>query len=275
MNNIIKLINYYKNNLDIISFQEMSFIDNNSFNYFYKSIKDKFPYYYNCSNGNDTDYNYDYNVNNNQYINDINDINDSEYKNTQNNILSIFVFTNKKYKFEIIKLQLTFKEMNYINKKYNLKYRSKTIQYRNKTIRNIILLYTEYGKIAFVHLEIGLRCVYDNKLNMLIKKLNSEVRIIMLKKILLHNPDILIGDMNFTLNDLETKFLNKNKYYQQNTDEQNSTPYNRVDHCFIKKRINNKDDKIKNKIMNNNTLLKCNYSDHLPMFQNLEPIITL
>ena len=59
--------------------------------------------------------------------------------------------------------------------------------------------------------------------------------------------------------------------FQQNNDTQNSTPYNRVDHCFIRKSINNKN----NKIIKNNKLLKCNYSDHLPMFQKLEPITHL
>ena len=242
INNIINLINNYKNNLDIISFQEMLFVDNKTFNYFYNKIKDKFLYYYHCSNG-------------------------SNIKNNDINVLSIFVFTNRNYKSQIINLQLSLKEINYINKKYN-KLKNNIKNFIN-TIRNIIILETEYGKIAFIHLEIGLRDF--NNLNPKIKKLNSEVRIIMLNKILAYNPNIIIGDMNFILNDIETNFLNKNNYYQQNNDTQNSTPYNRVDHCFIRKSINNKN----NKIIKNNKLLKCNYSDHLPMFQKLEPITHL
>ena len=67
----------------------------------------------------------------------------------------------------------------------------------------------------------------------------------MLEKILYHNPDILIGDFNFTLEDDETKFLIAKKYFPQNTDINNSTPYNRVDHCFIKnKKPNNYKDNI-------------------------------
>jgi endonuclease/exonuclease/phosphatase family metal-dependent hydrolase len=242
MNNIIKLINYYKNNLNIMGFQEMSFIDNKSFNFFYNTIKEKYPYYYNCSNG--------------------------TYKNNNDiDTLSIFVFTNKKYESKIINLQLTNNDIYYITKKYT-KLKHKLVNIR-KTVRNIILLYTEYGKIAFIHLEIGLRETNDSKLNIIIKKFNSEIRIIMLKKILQYKPDIVIGDMNFTLDDQESKFLIKNNYYHQQNNGQNSTPYNRVDHCFISKEIYNKN----NKIIENNKLLKCNYSDHLPMFQKLENIL--
>ena len=242
MNNIINLINYYKDNLNMMAFQEMSFINDKTFKFFYNKIKDKFPYYYNCSNG--------------------------SYKNNNDiNTLSIFVFTNKKYKCKTIKLQLTHDDITYISKKYNkFKFNLNTII---KTIRNIIFLYTEYGKIGFIHLEIGLRETNDAKLNNSIRTFNSEIRIIMLKKILLFKPDIIIGDMNFTLHDLETHFLIKNNYYHQTKSEEKSTPYNRVDHCFINNDIYNKN----NKIIENNTLLKCNYSDHLPMFQKLEPII--
>jgi endonuclease/exonuclease/phosphatase family metal-dependent hydrolase len=241
INNNIELINYYKDNLNIMAFQEMSFIDTKTFDFFYSKIKDKFPYYYNCSNG-------------------------SYKNNTDIDTLSIFVFTNKKYKCKTIKLQLTNNEINYITKKYT--YIKNKIFNIRKTIRNIILLDTEYGKIAFIHLEIGLRETNEPKHNSIIKKFNSEIRIIMLKKILLYKPDIIMGDMNFTLNDSETNFLIKNNYYHQKNDGQNSTPYNRVDHCFISKEIYNKN----NKIIENNKLLQCNYSDHLPMFQKLEII---
>jgi len=242
MNNIIELINYYKDKLNIISFQEMSFIDDKLFNLFYNQIKDKFPYYYSCSNG--------------------------TYKNnTDIDTVSIFVFTNKKYESKMINLQLTANDINYITKKYNiLNYKIVNIR---KTIRNIIILYTEYGKIAFVHLEIGLREDNNDKKLYKYKKLNSEIRIIMLKKILLYKPDIIIGDMNFTLDDFETNFLIKNNYYHQKNDGKNSTPYNRVDHCFISKEIYNKN----KKIIEDNILLKSNYSDHLPMFQKLETIL--
>jgi hypothetical protein len=236
MNNIINLINYYKHNLDIITFQEILFIDNKTFNYFYNKIKDKFPYYYKCSN-------------------------DRYKKHTNINILSIYVFTNKYYKSQIVNLQLTPKDIIYIKQKYNkLK---NIIKNSISIVRDIIILDTEYGKIAFIHLEIGLHD-FENK-NSEIKKYNSELRIIMLKKILVYKPDIIIGDMNFTLDDKETNFLIKNNYYHQYNNNQNSTPYNRVDHCFIHKNIYNKN----NKIINNNKLLKCNYSDHLPMFQKL------
>ena len=73
--------------------------------------------------------------------------------------------------------------------------------------------------------------------------------------------------MNFILDDLETKFLNKNNYYQQNNDNNKSTPYNRVDHCFIKNIMYDTNNNIQT-----NKLLKCNYSDHLPMFQILKPL---
>jgi hypothetical protein len=248
INNIINLINYYKQNLNIISFQEMLFIDKKTFNYFYNKIKDKFPYYYNCINGAST-------VNTN-ITNNI-------------NVLSIYVFTNKKYKSQTLKLQLTLKDIIYINKKYN-KLKNKIKNSINNTIFNFILLETEYGKIAFIHLDIGLLDVDTKNSNSQIKKYNSELRIIMLKKILVYKPDIISGDMNFTLDDEETNFLIKNNYYHQYNNNQNSTPYNRVDHCFISKELYNKNNKNKNnKIIENNKLLKCNYSDHLPMFQKL------
>jgi len=83
----------------------------------------------------------------------------------------------------------------------------------------------------------------------------------MIDKILVYQSDIIIGDFNFTLNDEEAKYLQNKNYFSQNYKKQNSTPLNRTDHCFIK-----------NKFIGKNTLLKCNYSIHLPMLQNLVKI---
>jgi endonuclease/exonuclease/phosphatase family metal-dependent hydrolase len=69
---------------------------------------------------------------------------------------------------------------------------------------------------------------------------------------------MIIGDFNFTPDSNENDFLLKNYYYLLNNSAENSTPYNRVDNIYYK-----------NIIKLDNFLVKCNYSDHLPFFQEI------
>lgn len=124
------------------------------------------------------------------------------------------------------------------------------------TVRNCCIFTVKGLKICAIHLEIGdyTHNIPDiNEKNKIIK-LNSDLRINQLSNIILNNPDIIIGDFNFTQNDIEYQYLLDNEYkYYGNID--NSTPFNRVDMIFIK---------------NNNLtccadIIQCNYSDHLPL----------
>ena len=110
-----------------------------------------------------------------------------------------------------------------------------------------------------VHLNIGYRLKrFNENLNKLIIKFNSYLRIEELKKIIKYNPNMIIGDFNFEVNSYENIFLKKNNYYLMDNNNDNSTPYNRVDHIYY-----NKNTKL------HNYLIKCNYSDHLPLFQEI------
>jgi len=193
---------------------------------------------------------------------------------TDKNKLQIVVLSDKKYinKKIILNISLSSKELvkiaDNLNKTYNNNYFDSNINYdiitkSSKINRNIIILYTDFGVIACVHLEIGFRNLnLDNKIykedNKIINKFNSLMRINMIDKILKYEPDIIIGDFNFTLMDEETKYLQNKNYHSQKYTRKKSTPYNRVDHCFIKNNHSGK-----------NILMRCNYSDHLPMFQSI------
>lgn len=48
-----------------------------------------------------------------------------------------------------------------------------------------------------------------------------------------------------------------------NDDRENSTPYNRVDHFFVRRELAG------SLPADSNVLLRCNFSDHLPMLQAL------
>ena len=229
--NILNLINLYKDNLEIICFQEVVFNNKIISEKIITLIKEIYPYVYFCENG------------------------------SRNNQLT--VACKKKYNYQIINLKISNnEEKKYFNNLYNSEYFFKGAL--SKIMRNIIIINTEYGKIANIQLDYGLKNVKNtnNTINDNINKINSKLRILMLTKLLTYSPDIIIGDFNFTSDDPETKFLIKNKYYLVESTKTLSTPYNRVDYCFIKKnKINNKNNK--------NILLKCNYSMHLPMFQSL------
>jgi hypothetical protein len=166
------------------------------------------------------------------YIHNIFALNGTEYDD-----LKIACFTKEKYKYEIIDT----------TKKEHI---------------NHILLYYKSLTICCVHLSIGDRLFINNyTANKNIIEKNSNIRINQIHNILKYDPDMIIGDFNFTTNDLEHKELLNHKYYHLNNDNDKSTPYNRVDHVYY-----NKDIKLENK------LLICNYSDHVPLIQEIPNI---
>ena len=134
-----------------------------------------------------------------------------------------------------------------------------------RTIRNIVILKTEEHKIALIHLESGLFNVKNEKENNKVINVNSKLRCLSLKKILdsEHDLDIIIGDFNFVLNSDESRFLMDEGFEPEINKTDLSTPYNRTDHCFIRK------SKKTLSMPLDNILLKCNYSLHLPMFQEI------
>ena len=131
--------------------------------------------------------------------------------------------------------------------------------------RSQILFRTPSGaRGAIVHLEIGQRLVAgDNLANAGRRQLNSSLRIGQLEKILEHEVDFIAGDFNFTLSDPEAEFLRGRGFVPTHGGEENSTPYNRVDHCFVRQDILGRLPEKSNK------LIHCNMSDHLPMAQTL------
>lgn len=129
----------------------------------------------------------------------------------------------------------------------------------NTNIRNMIIADTIYGKILCVHLPIGLRDIKLQK----VRQINSTVRKFILQELTkVLDPDIIVGDFNMTKGDKEYKYL-QTKYLVQNSNK-NSTPYNRVDYIWFKK--NNIGEQ---RVKKRNTLVEINYSDHLPMIQEL------
>lgn len=112
------------------------------------------------------------------------------------------------------------------------------------TPREIILLNTDFGRVACVHLEIGPRQ----------SSVANDLRLVQLEY--LSKYDVIVGDCNFTTKDKEHTYLLKKgfKCYTQNI---NTTPYNRVDLCYSKTK------KFVAKT------IRCNYSDHLPVIFEL------
>lgn len=201
-----------------------------------------------------------------------------EYTNVGENKKQILVLSNNKYikKKIIVNISLSSDELIHIGKKitthYNNKYYTHETKYNDITKfseidRNIIILYTNYGLISCVQLEHGFFDKYksDNdeseNESIIIKKINTAIRLKMIDTVLKYEPDIIIGDFNFTLDDEETYYLQSKNYYPEPYKKKLSTPTNRTDHCFMK-----------DKFVGKNKLLKCNYSMHLPMIQSIKKI---
>jgi hypothetical protein len=230
LNNILDLIEHYKDNIEIITFQDVKFNNNNAYENFNSKLVKMFPFIYYYDNG---------------------------IKNTQ-----LMVALKKKYGQTVVNLKLSNNEeiKNFSNNKDTPGYYPGSLA---RTIRNIVILKTEEHKIALIHLESGLFNVKDEKENNKVINVNSKLRCLSLKKILDTEPDldIIIGDFNFVLNSDESRFLMDRGFEPEINKTDLSTPYNRTDHCFIRK------SKKTLSMPLDNILLKCNYSLHLPMFQ--------
>lgn len=135
----------------------------------------------------------------------------------------------------------------------------------NPIDRKQVVFRTQSGMLgAAVHLEIGRRLVVNNEtVNEERRKGNAAIRIGQLETLLKHPLDFIAGDFNFTLEDPEVGFLADRGFVPTHTGDQNSTPYNRVDLFFVRRGL------LKGLGPASNILLKCNYSDHLPMVQSL------
>ena len=151
-----------------------------------------------------------------------------------------------------------------MNKKYDNIKIDKKIEYLKDKItkikRNNIIIELEDISICCLHLSIGIRYInlnYKEENENLIKETNERFRIGELKEIIKNKPNILIGDFNFTIDDKENKYLIDQGYINNNKDNNNTTPFNRVDHCYS------------NIKLDKNDIIKSNYSDHLAILQPL------
>jgi endonuclease/exonuclease/phosphatase family metal-dependent hydrolase len=133
-----------------------------------------------------------------------------------------------------------------------------------KLLRYVPVVKIQNIFIAGIHFEIGFRYHHLNEKNSERKKLifeNEQLRKKQIEKLLskFKNLDILVGDFNFQPTDNEFSLISENFCYFQNYS--NSNPFNRSDMFFIRK--------------NNNIhsltfyTLKCNYSDHLPIINQI------
>jgi len=172
-----------------------------------------------------------------------------------NNTYIIFASKSNIKKYDILNM----------NKLYDKIKMDKEIEYLREKItkinRNNLIVELENGlKICCLHLSIGIRYInlgYDKELEDLIIDINYKFRLNELKSIIEEKPNIIIGDFNFTINDKESKYLIENGYINNNKDNNNTTPFNRVDHCYSNIKINK------------NERIICNYSDHLAILQPL------
>jgi endonuclease/exonuclease/phosphatase family metal-dependent hydrolase len=132
--------------------------------------------------------------------------------------------------------------------------------------RNCILLTTRGLRIAVVHLEIGIRPLPHNKnpaiaaYNQATCANNANERIHQLELLVARSPDMLIGDFNFEPGEPEDVWMHTHGYHLVSGHE-NSTPFNRVDHCYVRASCAHAycpDDSV---------LLSVAHSDHRPLAQ--------
>jgi len=235
MNNILNFIKYYKQNFKIIALYEVKYKDEQTKQYFENEIKQLgYKNIIYAQNGHANEKSKEY-----VYIMVAYKKNILKNKTIEPKIINTTI-QDKIYKFE----------EQYKNKEI------KTVNIKTK-IRNQILINSIYGKICFVHLDIGSRKILEEY----IIKYNSKIRELQLNIILLEDPDLIMGDFNFTFNDFEYKYL-ENKGYETNAKKIKTTPYNRVDFCFYKKLLKEKYPSI-----TKNMIIRTNYSDHIPLIQ--------
>lgn len=215
---ILRLIKHYRQNVDVLFFQEFNL--NEELEQKFMMIMDHIGYKHHIITENG------------------------------HNGLKLICFTKDKY--ESIIVDTTYDTIDPIIDELKKEY---YITKLNEPRKQIILNYkSKY--ICGVHLCIGNRLPIKEDIRII--NLNSTIRCSQLEKILKYNPYMIIGDFNFTKEDKEHQYLKDHKYYLLDNDNDNSTPYNRVDHVYCK-----------NKKKLENKLLVCNYSDHLPLIHEI------
>lgn len=134
--------------------------------------------------------------------------------------------------------------------------------------RDCILYATRTLRLLAVHLEIGERPRPDapgaDAANRRVRAANAAARTRQLAALLAHEPDALLGDFNFELGGEEDAWLRARGYVAVNDGRVRSTPFNRVDHCYVRAAL------AKRHPPASNRLLPVALSDHRPMLQRLE-----
>lgn len=232
--NILNLIFLYKDFLDIIFLHDVVFNNSDTHDSFLSSLQPHFPFISFCDNG-------------------------TKISGLIHNKLLLFA-SKQKLDFQIIHLKISNNDENkFFHDLYHPDYFFKGML--SKILRDVFLIHSNYGIIALVQLDPGIPLLFNNSLfNHNISLINSKLRILMLQKILSHSPDFIIGNFFFTLDDPETSFLRNHNYLPVPSKKLFSTPYNKIDHCFIKHSLPNSF---------KNFLLKCNFSNHLPLLASL------
>jgi endonuclease/exonuclease/phosphatase family metal-dependent hydrolase len=143
--------------------------------------------------------------------------------------------------------------------------------------RNCILYNTRARRIAVVHLEIGARPLPDDPgdlarvaKNRETRGANAAERIQQLEALVAHDPDMLIGDFNFELGGAEDAWLRARGYRAVNGATPHSTPFNRVDHCYVRAAENTSGSNgngAQKYPAASNVLMPLAHSDHRPMVQ--------
>jgi len=131
--------------------------------------------------------------------------------------------------------------------------------------RNCIMLATQRRRVIVAHLEIGARPSPDDPTNATVAAANARiradnaaVRIEQLRLLLAQEPDVLIGDFNFAPGEMEDFWMRTQGYVLASGSEP-STPFNRVDHCYVRTTAR----------AGPSALLPVAYSDHYPLVQVL------
>jgi len=174
-----------------------------------------------------------------------------------NNKMYLFCFSKEKVNFQLI----TIDKCKHIDEKIK-HLNDPWINTNLECHRNQILIKYNSFLICGVHLSVGYKNKIENKienslLNDKINELNVLLRKYELSQILKYNPDILIGDFNFSVKSKEHFYLLGLGYNLYSHNEK-STPYNRVDHIYSKIKISEQ-----------NLLISQNNSDHLPFLAKI------
>jgi endonuclease/exonuclease/phosphatase family metal-dependent hydrolase len=135
-----------------------------------------------------------------------------------------------------------------------------------QSVRNVINVVVKNISITAVHLEIGQRFHHleAGRERYEIVRRNSNDRLYQLDQIIhTFNPDVIVGDFNFTINDREYTTLLNRKYYVY-PDFVDTNPFNRCDWLY---------GKVGTIDIIKGWTIKCNYSDHLPIVTYIKTMV--